>query len=214
MYPGRRRFPVWAPLCALVLMLATAVSAAPPAVPGFKLPADPNTPVIEYGLHHHMLAEQDPAPLLRIYADGRVHVHRPLYMKQAGDYEFKLSPLELTGLIRSLALDGVIDFDRTRVEDRKQASEAQRRAAGQYFEISDTTETVITLRLAEYRQPGTAVPVQGLARQVRWPNLDNDSRRYPDLPEIQGLATASARLHALLDDTRLRPVPAPPGAAN
>ena len=78
---------------------------------GFKAPA--SEPVIEYSLRHHMLADHDHVPLLRVYGDGRLLVHRPAYMKNAGDFALQLQQAELAELIRMLADKGILDFDVT-----------------------------------------------------------------------------------------------------
>ena len=71
-------------------------------------------PVIEYNLVHGMLAQPDPVPLLRVYGDGRVHVHFPAYMKRAGDYELLLNQVELDELLRQLDDNGIMSFDKAR----------------------------------------------------------------------------------------------------
>ena len=68
--------------------------------------------VLEYGHIHHMLAEQDSLPLLRIYADGLVKVHYPAYMSRAGDYELLLSRAELMTLLNQIGNElSAIDFE-------------------------------------------------------------------------------------------------------
>jgi hypothetical protein len=157
-------------------------------------------PVIEYNLVHHMLAEPDPQPLLRIYGDGRVHVHYPVYMKRAGDYELQLSQPELRALIRALAGDGIIDFDRATAREKRRQLQAQQRAAtGTLFEISDSSETVIEIRLDEYQQaPGTAA-VRNLEKRFAWSDLPQDARRFPGWAEIVKANNAAQRLESLLN---------------
>ena len=106
--------------------------------PAFQYSETAAEPVIEYNLVHHMLAEPDPEPLLRIYGNGRVHVHYPAYMTRAGNYELQLSQPELRTLLRALATDGIIDFDPAATRYQRQQLVAQQRAAtGTMFYISD-----------------------------------------------------------------------------
>ena len=167
--------------------------------PAFKYSETAAEPVIEYNLVHRMLAKPDPVPLLRIYGNGRVHVHYPDYMTKAGDYEVQLSQSELRALMRSLITDGIIDFDPAPVRSQRQQLDAQRRAAtGTMFYISDSSDTVIDIRLNEYQKgPGTA-RVVNLKKRFSWPDLKQDARRFPQLREITNANNAAQRLETLL----------------
>lgn len=167
--------------------------------PYFRYSAESAVPVVEYRLVHYMLANEDPQPLLRIYGNGRVQVHYPAYMQRAGDYEYTLTPRELDELLRALAHDGCMTFDPSAAAaERKQLADRER-AAGQLRYISDTTETIMVVRLEEYRhQPGAAA-IRNLEQRITWKNLEQDARRFPQSGALRGLATGAQRLHALLD---------------
>jgi hypothetical protein len=167
--------------------------------PTFKYSETAAEPVIEYNLVHHMLAEPDPEPLLRIYGNGRVHVHYPAYMTKAGNYELQLSQPELRTLLRALATDGIIDFDPAATRYQRQQLDTQQRAAtGTMFYISDSSDTVIDIRLNEYQKgPGTA-RVLNLEKRFIWPDLKQDARRFPQLREITNANNAAQRLDTLL----------------
>ena len=156
-------------------------------------------PVIEYRLVHQMLADQDPEPLLRIYGNGRVHAHYPAYMQKAGDYEYRLSRPELNALLRSLSQDGVIDFDHAAVQAERQQRQDQQRAAGELHYISDTTETIIDIRLDEYRRHPDTNRIRNLNKRFQWNNLQHDKKRFPQMSSIKDAATGAQRLHELLD---------------
>jgi hypothetical protein len=178
------------------------------AYPQIRFSSNAVDPVIEYTLVHHMLAEQDPQPLLRVYGSGRVHVHLPLYMKRAGDYELHLTRTELDKLLHSLVQDGIIDFDHAAVKQQKQQIASQQRAsAGVLFHVSDVTETVINIKLDEYqRGPGTS-RIAGLKRQFTWKNLEHDAKRFRQLNTLQGAAAATQRLHSFINHPGLQRLP-------
>ncbi|MEN8803476.1 MAG: hypothetical protein ABF297_16010 [Thiogranum sp.] len=156
-------------------------------------------PVIEYNLVHHMLAEPDPEPLLRIYGNGRVHVHYPAYMTRAGDYELQLNQPELQALLHALATDGIIDFDPAKTRSRRQQLGAQQRAAnGSMLYISDSSDTVIDIRLNEYQKGPDTARVLNLKKRFVWPDLKQDARRFPQLGEITNANNAAQRLETLL----------------
>ena len=167
--------------------------------PAFKYSETAAEPVIEYNLVHHMLAKPDPVPLLRIYGNGRVHVHYPAYMTRAGNYELQLSQSELRILLRALATDGIIDFDPAATRYQRQQLNAQQRAAtGTLFYVSDSSDTVIGIRLNEYqKRPGTA-RILNLEKRFIWPDLKQDARRFPQLREITNANKAAQRLDTLL----------------
>jgi hypothetical protein len=170
-------------------------------LPLIQFSADATEPVIEYRIIQHMLLEQEPnpEPLLRIYGNGRVHAHFPVYMKNAGDFEFQLSRSKLNALLSSLSQDGVIDFDHAVVKAERKQLEDQQRAAGELHHISDTTETIIDIRLDEYQRNPAANRIRNLNKRFTWSNLEQDARQFPQSGAIKGAATGANRLHILLD---------------
>ncbi len=206
---GALKVLIWGTFLA-VFILAPAVYAAEeagvsPAVPRFQFSSEAVDPVIEYTLIHHMLAEQDPQPLVRVYGDGRVHVHIPAYMKRAGDYELRLNKAALDALVLSLAEDGIIDFSPAAVRQQKQQFESQQRAShGTLFHVSDVTETVIQIRLDEYQSGPGAGRIKNLKRRFSWNNLEHDARRFRQLAAIQRAASGAGRLHGFLSNPGLR----------
>lgn len=181
----------------LLSELVYGVQPRSPAVPQFQYSTTSQKPVIEYTLVHQMLANPDPEPLLRIYGDGRVHVHFPEYMKNAGDYDMRISQADLRGLIRSLSQNGFIDFDEVATRNAVQQVEAQRRSStGTLSYISDHTVTVIDLALDFYQRSSAHTPILGMRKQVRWENLQHDAQRNPQLQALQGTAASAGLLHA------------------
>jgi len=166
--------------------------------PVFKYSETATEPVIEYNLVHDMLAEPDPEPLLRVYGNGRVHVHYPAYMKKAGDYELQLSKPELNALIRDLANDGIIDFDKNTIrEQRKQLEEQQRDQTGVLHYVSDSSHTVIDVRLDEYQKNPNSEKIKDLQTQFFWPDLKQDAQRFPKSQSIRDANSAAQRLNTL-----------------
>lgn len=191
--------------CAATIAASANEQPAEKSHPAFKYSETATEPVIEYNLVHHMLAEQDPEPLLRIYGNGRVHVHYPVYMKKAGDYELQLSKPELDELIRSLADDGIIDFDHGAASaHRKQLETQQRAATGALYYVSDTTETVIDIRLDEYQRGAAGKRTLNLKKRFAWKNLEHDARQFPHMTEVQQAEAGSQKLHGLLNHPDLR----------
>lgn len=174
-------------------------------LPQFEYSANTSTPVIEYTLNHEMLAEPDAEPLLRVYGNGRVHVHIPVYMKNAGDYELHLNRNEVDTLVSTLSRDGVIDFDHASTRENLRRLKAKRRATtGTLWEVSDVTETVIEVNLDHYQRNAVSTPIKGLKRRFNWKNLEMDSRRYPESNEVQRAAASARMLHAVIQRPDLK----------
>jgi len=168
-------------------------------LPSFQYSTQASAPLIEYNLMHEMLAEPDAEPLLRIYGNGRVHVHIPVYMKKAGDYEIQLNRSELDALVLSLSRDGVVDFDHSLTRENLRRLNAQRRATtGTLWEVSDVTETVIEVNLDRYQRNPASTPVTGLKKRFTWKSLQMDAKRYPESTAIQGAAASARRLHEIM----------------
>jgi len=189
-----------------------AISAQPPskpqAAPLIQYSSSSAQPVIEYTLVHSLLVDNDPVPLLRVYGDGRVEVHRPVYMKNAGDFAMQLTPTELNVLLQSLATDGIMDFDAATTRTERQQLDAQQRSlTGKLYAVSDATDTVITVRLGAYRGSPAAPLLTNLQQQLRWANLEQDARRFPAADRLTRAAAGAQRLHALIRHPSLQRIP-------
>jgi hypothetical protein len=73
-----------------------------------KPPEQPEEPILELSYQGGMIANPDPTSLVRVYAGGRVLVHYPAYMKNAGDYSLQLGEEELQVLLESFSNEGVL----------------------------------------------------------------------------------------------------------
>jgi hypothetical protein len=129
-------------------------------------------------------------------------------MKKAGDYEMQISRAELGELLRMLADKGVMDFDAAAVrQERRQLETAHRTATGEFFHVSDATDTVINIQLDQYQRTASSPRILGLNKQLRWRNLEHDARRFPQASRFTNAADASARLRALCDHPALQKRP-------
>lgn len=191
-----------------ILPAHAANNQAPGLQPVFHFSATPGEPVIEYNVVHHMLAQQDPVPLLRVYGDGRVHVHFPAYMKRAGDYEMYMNRVQLNDLLRQLADNGIMDFDPAAAKQEKQQLEAARRAAsGALFHASDASDSHINIKLGQYQRSAASPRISGFSRQFRWRNLEFDTKNIPESVVIRKAANAEAILRMLCAHPALQKLP-------
>lgn len=169
----------------------------------FELPADPSAVVVEYHEIVGMIAAEDRGPSLLIRADGSGVVHFPVYMRRAGTYELRIPTSELRELVGSLVAEGLVEMDPAAMRRARERAEAEagRRAREEeaaLAAVSDESKSVVTLRLAEYRQvPGG--PVQSdVEKTVVWHGLRSDAERFPGLPGLAGLQRVTETLEAYL----------------
>jgi len=160
-------------------------------------------PIISYRLDIAMLAGIDDRPTIKVYGDGRVTVHYPVYMKKAGDYQMQLEEDELVNLVQSLSGSGVLDFDEVKVKQKIREKKDKRRAKGLLYAISDSTETVIDVRLDEYQKDRSAKAVKQFHKRFRWADIEHDARRYPQQREIVEANRSVQQLRGLMKDHRL-----------
>lgn len=192
--------------CATLLATLTFHSTAQSAEPDpISYRADGAQPVITFSRLHGMVRGVSDLPLLYVYADGRVHVDLPVYMKNAGRYEYRLGRAELDALIRNLDTQGVTQFDAAAVrKKRDDALRSIRVSTGQRFATLDSTVTRIELNFAGFAR--SDAPAAPLRRTVEWADVAIDAQRLPQITEIVTLAAAEKSLLALIDHPRRKPV--------
>ncbi len=190
---------------ALVIGAVAVVGASAGAPTGaqvaFRASASPNTIVIQ--LTQDIGVEGDDTPLLRIYGDGRVLVHFPVYMRRAGDYGLRLDSTELDGLLRTFVQGGLVDFSVEGVrEEIRQVRGARRRDAletgGPVVLTSRSDDAVVSIgvRLERHTDADGAVREDVEAR-VSWAGLQYDAAEFPGVASLQSLATIERQLIGL-----------------
>ena len=178
--------------------------AAQQSAPALAFSTDTNNLLLSLTYIHHMLADQDSTPVTRIYGDGRVRVHYPSYMQLSGDYELRLTPVELHQLLFSLAETGAMDFDARGVGQLRRLEVEQLNQQGILFHISDSTEMIIEVHLAWYEAPGTSVRIHNFQNSIRWSNVAQEAQLLPHVSDLQGLAEAEQLLRSILERDDLR----------
>lgn len=149
--------------------------------------------------------EMDPSegsPSIAIYGDGRVVVHRPAYMKNAGDHVFRLSSAELDGLVASLAAKRLPDFDADGVRAAKRSAlQAPLAARGaepvRLRAVYDAPTTTIEIHLTAPSRAASGAPA-AVDRTIAWYGVKADAEQFPGIPSLQDLAAARAELLTLM----------------
>ena len=192
---------------ALYLALSWTAAFAEPAVREYRSAADglefsyapdATTPVIAYYHHDHLLAADQQRPRLQVFGDGRVLVHRPLYMKHAGDYTFTIDRHELDALIKRLSDNGMMQFDGRQLEDKRAAAVDAERRNGIFHHISDAVTTAIEIRLKNWRKATGSPRIADLRQKITLKNIEHDAKRFTDIDEIREAADSVAALQGIM----------------
>ena len=163
--------------------------------------------VLSYGTSGGMMAPADATPLLRIYGDGRTLVHFPDASQRAGDYVLQLTHEEMTALLESVSVKGVMTFDADAIKREIGNAVNARPGPRAGAVVSDDVTTQLELQLERYAPAGSSqAPVTDFRQTVSWYALRADARQYPEVETLQALAAAERELINLTMRDDLRPI--------
>jgi hypothetical protein len=150
--------------------------------------------LLRYTQTHDMIAP-DGIPMLQVFDSGRVLVHRPAYMKQAGDYEYFLGAAEMKTLRDHIERRSITAFNKAALTERLRRADAANQAGRrQLFSISDNTYTNLSI------YPG----MNGAVSDIRWANLQIDADRHPELQDLTEIAETERFLQKLLQHSQMK----------
>jgi hypothetical protein len=170
------------------------------------------TPIIEFNRIIPSLAGSRTKPLLRVYADGTVLVHFPVYMKRSGDYSMQLSPKELERLLSRLRKLGVFDINSGALKLQKEQNLKLKRKlasskhSGQRVrEIldADITEIYVQLNGDTSATPDPSA-FGNIRKHIKWYGLRWDAEDFPEMPQLKQLLEAENILEHLTRDPALK----------
>ncbi|HEX9768079.1 MAG TPA: hypothetical protein VGA50_02805 [Kiloniellales bacterium] len=105
----------------LSVLLPTCAYSQPETGPsddaGFAFSRAPDEVVLQLSYDGGLIENPDPMPFVRVFGDGRVIVHYPVYMKKAGDYVLRLSDQELESLLATFAKEDIVTVNEPRMEE-------------------------------------------------------------------------------------------------
>jgi hypothetical protein len=177
-----------------------------PSDPLFEYSRDPDTVVILFDLRGGL---REDVPVLRIYGDGRVLVHRDI--KQ--DFEMHLSDEEIQIWLRFLYDQGVLTFDaaiiRRSTAEIQRTQNLQRQSRGEPIASStlvDVGPTIVEVRLKAFKAPEIdAEQINDFSHAAIWIQPATSAKEFPEIPELARLAEAVDALRELTKHTSLAP---------
>lgn len=180
------------------LMMARVAANAAPAV-ALELTADPDTPVLEYA---RIAAEtggpEREVPLLRIYADGRLTVRYPVFMKRAGAWRAELGA-NAQQLMNTVVNQSLLETDFVALRSDLEQTEAQRQRStrGRYV-VNDDSWVRLDLRgVVLLAGDGTRQPARAVS--IEWKNLPQALERHTGVAPLAALGSAVRVVERLLD---------------
>lgn len=153
----------------------------------------------EFGL----MEEADNAVTLRVFKDGIVEVHYPIFMRLAGDYRYQISQPELENLALSLHQLGVDQFD---ADTTRQALAFEKRAAFEAAQLPGQTVNFITdadlthLQVENFSLSNTNLE----SNTFSFVGVRNEAQLYPQVTALQELSQALELLDTLTNDARMQ----------
>jgi hypothetical protein len=181
----------------LVWLSATSVAAQSNSGPSFSLPSKGSEVVVRLIEEIDGIESTEAGPTTTVFADGRVVVERPSYMKQAGRHETRLSPEVLRVWLAGLLETGVTEFDSDRTRgDKRAADRAHRlkrvgRSGTEVFARSSASRIDFELHVDAFRSAAKGLgPEEEVRKKIYWRGLRRDASRYPELEDIQSLEAA------------------------
>lgn len=163
--------------------------------------ANGNEPVIFFTRLHHRVIDVQDHQEVSVYADGRVRVHTPGYMKNPGTFEYRLSGKAMQSLLGKLEARGLMAFDVEAARAARDSAAAARSAqTGERFHVSDLTATQISLNFASFGKNGAEG--KAVRKEIVWKDLPADAMRFPSVDMLTNLAEAERLLLRLTDHSR------------
>lgn len=157
--------------------------------------------LISYSLQQEILGVHDNVPLLRIYGDGRVHVHRPEYLKQSGDYQMYLSAEELQTLCLEMTQRNVMSYQKNLVDEEIVATQRQTNIS---YIVSDDVHSSIELNLhaVKLNSRSTAEAVGKRKHVVK--NVQARAKHFSNIQLLGDMAFIEQRLNEIIYSPKLQ----------
>lgn len=134
--------------------------------------------------------DSDRDTVVTVYADGCAALHRPAYLRDAGDYRLVLDADELKRLREQVDSSGLRRFDAAQVHAKLSTLQKQRGAERK----SAAAELFAVLDADHYRLQWQDAMSQGSAL---WSGLPEQAKAYPEVAALQGLNGMAEALQAI-----------------
>jgi hypothetical protein len=150
--------------------------------------------ILAYRCYSDDIIGDNKIPRVRVYQDGLVLVHYPVYMKRAGYYTLILPREELQNLVDFVVGEGLFQFNE---KDSLKAITEEKGASFTYQSHSMQTEVTAYPAL---KQSGLTAVVPDNLVTVQWKDINVDAQQYGDsIVGLQGLYRISQRFELLAD---------------
>lgn len=158
--------------------------------PVIEYSRDPQAVVISFDVRGDF---RDDVPIVRVYGDGRIHVHRD----RGQDFQMWLSHNEMEEWLRFLYDKGILTFDVKRIRDSIDTARRERlvdsrtnnSAPESIVRVAGGSIVVIEVFLTAFRPAETSAElVPNFSTRIAWDQPRATSEEFPEVPELADLA--------------------------
>jgi hypothetical protein len=163
-------------------------------------------PILELSYEGGMIADRDPTPYIRVYGDGRAVIHRPVYMKDAGEFELQLSPEELENLLATFAQPQLLTLEPGRLA--AMAAEVQAEAGPVELPGDHGVTANVDVRLERVAPDTAGAPaLLDVDRRISLPTAAVEAGARAPIEPLQDFAAGIRQLEALAERPELVKLP-------
>ncbi len=146
--------------------------------------------ILEYRREVSMVSGQDNTMRLKIFADGRVSVHYPAFMRRAGEHQSSLTAGELNRLMASMYASGMADFEPETAENNIKRLSRGSTDSGR-LRLIRTDQDITHIRIAS----------DNGMHEFAFSGLRGKSSQFPQLQALADLSLAVEQLDRLMRET-------------
>ena len=146
---------------------------------------------------------------IKVFGDGRVVVHRPKYMKNAGDYSLKLTPAEIKGLLSSFADEDMLGLETRKFKKITTDAFKARAEIGQIERAPSThgATTVLEIHAESFTPTGGTQPtLKNIKTRISVQSLKHSAKALSNVQPVQKLANCVQKIEALAQRSDLKKV--------
>lgn len=175
--------------------------------------------VLSYTETHGIMSGDDSVTTVKVYGNGMVKVHYPVFMKRAGDYQMMLNESQLNELLQTLAKKNIPELDLEEVKSEKINQERQSRLSdnSDLFAVFDASITTLEINFDRYTKAnqtqsensitenlsGFALEIVDLQKTIKWEGLRIDSNRFPNIKALQDLSAVQSIITDIAESDQL-----------
>ncbi len=123
--------------------------------------------------------------IVRVHDDGCVVLHRPVFYRDAGDYQLRLEPAQWQALRQQIDALGGFDAAKTHADVRTRQAQRRKDGAAATMAIVDADRFALVWRIGSKQE------------RADWYGLHDEAEQFPQIEALGRLSRTVAALQAL-----------------